>query len=204
MKDYLRFVVVFSAASIAGIYVHEIGHALAGWVQGIPVVPMPAKEYILRTEVPWRQDCWIALGGVAATTLLVLATLLWYARSRRPWADGVLAAVFLAPWAYTVRFLVVGRGHDAVEWQGAQAALGAAPTGHAVDMLFLGLAFAGVAAWLLRRRASLRPASLVRALGVFVAGILFLMLVQVTNNALFDRFFPRTTTVDTPTGLDPR
>ncbi len=204
VKASLRFALVCSAACIAGIYFHEIGHAVAGWVQGIPVVPVLAKEYVLQAEVPWRQETWISLGGVGATTLLVLGTVLWYVRTRQPWADAVLAGVLLPPCFYTVRFLLAGRGHDAVEWQAAQSALGAAPAGHAIDVLFLCLTLAGVAAWLLRRRASLRLASLVRVLGVFVGGILLIILVQVTNNVLFDRFFPNTTTVDVPAGLDPR
>ncbi len=204
VKDGLRFALWFSAACIAGIYVHEIGHAVAGWVQALPIVPTPAKEYILRAEVTWRQQSWIAFGGVAATAMLVLGTLLWYARTARRWADAVLAGVLLSPCVYTLRFLIVGRGHDAVEWQAAQSTLGATPAGHAVDLLFLCLAVAGVILWLVRRRTSLRFATPVKVLIVFVGGIVLVVFVQVANNALFDRFFTKTTIVDVPSGLDPR
>ena len=51
MKDDLRFALIFAGVCIAGVYVHEIGPAVAGWVQGIPVVPTPAKEYVLQDQV---------------------------------------------------------------------------------------------------------------------------------------------------------
>jgi hypothetical protein len=204
MKDDLRFALIFVGVCIVGVYLHEIGHAVAGWVQGIPVFPTPAKEYVLQDQVEWRQKIWISLGGVAGTALLVLGTLLWYARERRPVADAVLAGVLLPPCLYTVCFLVAGRGHDGLEWQEAQSALGVAPAGHVVDILFLCLFLAGSAAWVVRRRSSLRLASIVRVAGLALGGIALLIVLQVTNNALFDRFFVETTTVNVPAGLESR
>ena len=204
VKNDLRFALIFAGVCIAGVYVHEIGHAVFGWVQGIPVVPTPAKEYILQDWVDWRQKIWVSLGGVAGTALLVLGSLLWYARERRPVADAVLAGVLIPPCFYTLRFLLAGRGHDGLEWQEAQSALGATPTGHMVDILFLCLLLAGSTAWILRRRASLRLASIVRVAGLVLGGIALLIVLQVINNALFDRFFPETTTVNVPAGIESR
>ncbi|MCC7263384.1 MAG: hypothetical protein IT369_12775 [Candidatus Latescibacteria bacterium] len=204
LKGNLRFVLAFAGACLVGVYIHEIGHAVAGWVQGIPVFPTPAKEYILLDQVEWDQETWISLGGVIGTVLVVLGTLLWYVRSNRFIADAILAGVLLTPCLYTVRFLLVGRGHDALEWQAAQSALGLAPAGHAVDLLFLGLLLAGIAVWIVRRHSSLRLSSVVRVLGLVVGGIALLVILQTTNNALFDQFFPKTTTMDVPAGLDPR
>jgi hypothetical protein len=204
MKDNLRFAMIFAGTCIAGIYVHEIGHAVAGWIQGIPVIPTPANEYILQDRVEWRQHIWIALGGVAGSVLLVVGTLIWYARERRSMADAVLAGVLLSPFAYTIRFLLAGRGHDGLEWQEAQSALGLAPSGHAVDVLFLCLLLAGGAAWMVRRRCSLRPSSFAKVTGLMLGGIVLGVVLQVANNALFDRFFPATTMVNAPAGLESR
>ena len=201
-RNDLRFVLVFAGVFIAGVYVHEIGHAVLGWVQGVPVLPTPAKEYVLQDHVEWSQKIWISLGGVAATALLVLGSLFWYARQRRPVADAVLAGVLLPPCMYTLRFFLAGRGHDGREWQEAQSALGVAYAGHLVDMLFLCLFLAGIAAWIVRRRASLRVASIIRVAGLVLGGIALLIVIQVTNNAVFDRFFPETRTVNVPAGLD--
>ena len=55
---------LFSATVIAGAYLHEIGHAVAGWVNGVAIVPTPAKEYILQSHLDWSKEIWIALGGV--------------------------------------------------------------------------------------------------------------------------------------------
>jgi hypothetical protein len=198
LTNHLRFALVFAGAVIAGVYVHEIGHAVLGWVQGVPVVPTPAKEYILQSHIGWNQKIWISLGGVAATAFLVLGSLLWYARERRPIADAVLAGVLVAPCFYTLRFFLAGRGHDGLEWQEAQTALGVPATGHAVDMLFLCLFLSGTAVWVARRRASLRVASMIRVAGLVLGGIALLIILQIANNSVFDRFFPETTTVNVP------
>ena len=204
MKNRFRFALTFAGVCIAGVYLHEIGHAVAGWVQGIAIVPTPAKEYTLQDQVEWSQQIWISLGGVAGTALLVLGTLAWYVRDQRPVADAVLAGVLLPPCAYTVRFLMIGRGHDGLEWQEAQSALGMDPTGHAVDILFLCLFFAGAGIWLVRRHSTLRLSSFGRAAALMLGGIVLLVVLQVGNNALFDPFFAETTTVNVPAGLESR
>ena len=40
-----------SGSLIAGVYLHEVGQAVAGWVNGVAVVPTPAKEYILQSQL---------------------------------------------------------------------------------------------------------------------------------------------------------
>lgn len=77
--------------------------------------------------------------------------MLWYRRHLQPEADAVLAGVLLIPGFYTVRFLLVGRGHDGLEWQEAQSALGINPSGHAIDIMFLVLSVAGCVAFAVRR-----------------------------------------------------
>jgi hypothetical protein len=198
MNDDHRVVVVFAITGIAAVLGHEIGHAVAGWVQGIPVVPTPIKAYVLKEQIDWREQIWISMGGVATTALLAIGTLLWYLREHRVIADAVLAGVMLPLFAYTARFLLAGRGHDGLEWQEAQAAVGAAPSGHLVDLMFLGLFALGCATWMIRRRATLRPSSFVKAAGLMLGGIALLMVLQVANNALFDRYFSDTRTINAP------
>lgn len=202
-RERLRFASIFIATCLGGCYLHEIGHAVFGWVQGISVLPTPAKEYILRAEVDWNQRAWISLGGVAATVLLVLGVILWHSRTRGSDADAVLAGVLVVPFAYTLRFSLAGRGHDGLEWQGAQSALGANPAGHVVDLLFLCILSAGLFVWGFRKRRSMRPTLLIKAVGLAVAGVLLLVFLQVTNNALFDRFFQKTAIVNVPSGIQP-
>ena len=77
-KSRIRFLLIFAAACVVATYLHEIGHAVFGWAQGIAVFPTPGKEYVLRSEVEWRQEIWIALGGVLATILVTVGTTIWY------------------------------------------------------------------------------------------------------------------------------
>jgi hypothetical protein len=203
MKASVRYALVFVGTTIGGVYLHEIGHALAGWIQGIPVVPMPAKEYILRPQVDWNQEIWIALGGIVGTTLAIVAASLYFLRERRPEAEAVLLGALLPSCFYTIRFLLVGRGHDGSEWQAAQTALGLAPAGHGIDVFFLSLSLAGILVWSFRLRSPLRY-QLLRLVGLAIGGAILLIVLQVGNNGLFDRFFPATRVVNAPSGLDPR
>lgn len=203
MKPIARYALVFAATAIAAVYLHELGHAAAGWMQGIAVVPSPAKEYILRPQVHWDQETWIALGGVVGTTLAAAGALAYFLRSSSLGAEAVLFGALIAPWVYTVRFLLLGRGHDGTEWQAAQAALGLVPAGHAVDVFFLCLSLAGIVAWAARLRFPLRR-KLLRLAGAALGGIILLVALQVANNRLFDRFFPPAQVVGAPSGLDAR
>ena len=36
MKARVRYALVFTGSTIARVYLHEIGHAVAWWMQGIP------------------------------------------------------------------------------------------------------------------------------------------------------------------------
>jgi hypothetical protein len=201
MKGASRFLGVFGVTVIAAVFGHELGHSVMAWAQGIPIVPTPAKAYILRAEVPWAAMVWISLGGVATSLLTGVGALIWYGRPRPAAADAVLAGVLVAPFGYSVRYLLLGRGHDGLEWQEAQSAIGLAPGGHAVDVAFLVLVILGLMAWIARRRASLRAAAFLQLGGLAVAGIFLLVGLQVANNAVFDSHFPRTRTVGVPPSL---
>lgn len=202
MKSNIRYVLVFSAAVVAGVYVHELGHAIAGWVSGVAVIPTPAKEYVLQSQLDWNTETWIALGGVIGTTAAALAATLYFWRRQSSDSEAILAGAFLPIALYTIRFLLVGRGHDSSEWQAAQTALGLAPAGHAIDVFFLCFLMAGVVTWGIRRHPP--PRSMLRLVALAIAGIILLIALQVGNNAMFDHVFPKVKFVNVPVGLNVR
>lgn len=179
-------------------YFHEIGHAIFAWLMGVPVMPTPAKEYILQSQVDWHQRTWISLGGVLASVVAVTGCLLWYVLKRGRTAAAILAGCLLIPGFYTLRFLLAGRGHDATEWQEAQAALGASPSGHSIDLVFLVLFFAGCGSLVWFRDISLRWRSLLKSAGLALLGLAIIIIVQAGNNAIFDKHFPKTRTLNMP------
>ena len=115
MKLSIRYMLIFSGALIAGVYLHEVGHAVAGWVEGVAVIPTPAKEYVLQSQLDWSKDIWIALGGVIGSTVAALAAGVYF--WRKPCSDNevILAGALVPVGLYTLRFLLVGRGHDETE-----------------------------------------------------------------------------------------
>ncbi|MFZ0819446.1 MAG: hypothetical protein WAM91_05210 [Candidatus Acidiferrales bacterium] len=202
MKLSIRYVLFFSVAVIAGVYLHEIGHAVVGWMEGVAVVPTPAKEYVLQSQLGWDNETWIALGGPIGTTVAALAAALYFWRKPRPASEAILFGAFLPLASYSLRFLIVGRGHDDIEWQAAQAALGLRPSGHAIDVFFLCLFITGLAVWFFRLRPLLW--SWLRLATMMIVGIVLLIALQVGNNAVFDHHFPLVKIINVPAGLDPR
>lgn len=202
MRSELRFALVFTATCFASAYLHEIGHALLGLVQGIAVIPTPAKEYELCDVVDWRQMKGIALGGVLTSAILTAAAIFCYLWRRTGQANAFLGGMLVLPGLYTLRFILAGRGHDGLEFQEAQAALGFSPSGHSFDFVFLVLFGLGCAVMYVRNSHAMRMKSVLRIFSYSLLGVILLITVQVANNALFDRHFPRTRTVNVPVGLE--
>lgn len=201
MGQRVKFTLLFLSASICSMYAHELGHAAAGWVQGIPVFPSPAKEYVLLTTIEWRKQIWIAFGGPAVTVIVLSLAILWASRNRGQASCAALAGVLVEPAFYVIRTLLVGRGHDGLEWQEAQSAIGLDPNGHALDLLFVFLFFAGGAVLAFRGELQLRWRSFAKWFSLGLVGLTALILVQAGNNAVFDRHFPRTQTLNIPPGV---
>ena len=202
MKLSLRHMLLFTGSIIVAVYLHEVGHAVAGWVNGVAVVPTPAKEYILQSQLDWSKEIWIALGGVIGTTVAALAAMFYIWRQPCSDREAILAGAFLPVGVYTFRFVLVGRGHDATEWQAAQAALDLPPAGHAIDIFFLCLLIAGIVVWVIRLHP--RLSSVLRLVIMTIIGIILLISLQVGTNAVLDRVFPRATVVNVPAGFDAR
>jgi len=202
MKRGVTYILIFCGALLAGVYLHEFGHAVAGWVQGIAVLPTPAKEYILRSQLDWSKETWIALGGITGTAVAVLIAMLYFWRKPCLNREAVVLGALLVPGVYTLRFLAMGRGHDGTEWQAAQSALGLRPAGHAVDVCFLCLVIAGLIVWGLRLRPTLWAP--VRLIALAVIGTILLVELQIANNDVFDRVLHDASVINVPPGLDPR
>jgi hypothetical protein len=198
----IRYLLFFWLAAVAAGYVHEIGHAVSGLLVGVITIPTPAKEYPIQSELEWSKATWIALGGPIGTlSALFIATAYFW---RKPCSDreAALAGASLPVFIYSLRFLLIGRGHDDIEWQGAQTALGLPPASHGIDIFFMCILVAIVVVWFVRRRPSLW--SLLKLPALAISGVILLVAVQAGNNVVFDRMFPKVKVVNVPPGLDPR
>jgi hypothetical protein len=173
---------------VASIFIHEIGHCAVAWFLGCPAIPTPAKEYILRPLSPASQNQ-VALGGIIGTVAVLVGALFWMLRQPTPTRSALLAGAMMAPGFYTLRFFLAGRGHDATEFQEAQAAMGWNYSGHALDWMFLGLFVMAAALWFWRTRPCLTCRLAGRLFIGAVAALVVLVLLQSVNNAVFDPFF---------------
>ena len=183
---------VFLGAMAASAFIHELGHCVVAWAGGYPAIPTPAKEYILR-PMPSGLQAHVSLGGIVGSVAALLAAAFWLYRRSTPVISAIFAGAIAISGAYTLRFLLLGRGHDATEFQEAQAALGCSYSGHAVDRLFLCLFVLAAVFWFWRTRARLTIRLLCRLLLGGAVALAFLVLLQSVNNRVFDPLFePKT------------
>ena len=206
MKAIAIFVLTFLAALIMACWIHELGHAFGAWFQGLASIPTPLKAYVLSHDVRWEQEIWILSGGVYGRFIISVCALVWYALKGHGRGEAILAGVLAGPTAYSIRFLLVGRGHDGVEWQAAQTAVGVRPTGHLLDYAFLLVVIAGFVVWIVRRWTTLRLRSFFNLAALMLFGFVALVALQDINNRLFDVHFrgQDSGTGGQPPDLDPR
>jgi hypothetical protein len=179
---------VFAAAMVASVFIHELGHCTVPWLHGYPAIPTPAKEYILK-PLPEGVQNQMALGGIVGSVIALLAASLWLHLRPSAISSSMLAGAMTAPGFYTFRFVLAGRGHDGTEFQEAQAALGLSYAGHGVDWLFVSLFVAAAVFWFWRRRARPTPRLVVGLVVGAIAAFVMLALLQSINNRVFDPLF---------------
>ncbi len=188
---------VFAAAILVAVFIHELGHCTVPWLHGYPAIPTPAKEYILK-PLPEAVQNQMALGGIIGSVIALVAASAWVHLRPGATSSSILAGAMTAPGFYTLRFMLAGRGHDATEFQEAQAALGLSYAGYGVDWLFVGLFLAATVFWFWR----MRPHPTLRLVGRLVVGafaaLVILALLQSINNRVFDQVFEPKPTPNRP------
>jgi hypothetical protein len=187
-KEEVWLWVIFAGSILGSVYVHELGHCIPAWMHGYRAIPTPAKEYILAAVTEPVQRT-IALGGILGTVLALLGALWLYFKWPGAKASAVLSGALVTPGLYTLRFLIAGRGHDASEFQNAQAALGLSYSGHALDWFFLMALIATTLAWFLKSRTRPGIRFLWKLLKGAALGLLLVLGLQMINNMIFDPIF---------------
>jgi hypothetical protein len=188
---------VFSAAIVASIFIHELGHCTVAWLHGYPAIPTPAKEYILK-PIPEGVQNQMAFGGMIGSVVALFAASLWLHLRPGAISSSILAGAITPPGFYTLRFILAGRGHDATEFQEAQAALGLSYSGHAVEWLFISLFVIATLFWFWRMRARPTPKLVIRLVAGAIVALVVLVLLQSINNRVFDPLFEPKRTQNPP------
>jgi len=177
----LYFLVIFCSA-----FLHEVGHCIPAWLNGYKAIPTPAMEYI-SDQVPPDLNQYVSFGGIFVTIFLALFVILLYAFSKNKPSQSILAGVLAIPGVYTFRFLMLGRGHDATEFQEVQAAMGFSYSGHSLDWIFMSVFVIGILSWYISSHPGYRIIG--RLLIGALLTIIFLVGLQEINNAIFDPIF---------------
>jgi hypothetical protein len=186
IKNESKIWAIYFTAIICSVYLHELGHCIPAWLHGLRAIPTPAKEYI-DDSVPMDLRQYISLGGIVGSVLFSLSAIAFYLLKTYKYRSAILAGALASPGMYVLRFFLVGRGHDATEFQEAQSALGLSYSGHFLDWFFLFLFISGLMVWIFRSK----PEFIIigRLLIGFVVTLIFVVGLQVINNVVFDPIF---------------
>ncbi len=169
-------------------FFHELGHCIPAWTHGFSAIPTPAKEYLLES-IPSTLNNYVSLGGVVNSIAFPIIVFAIFISSSYKFNTALLAGAIAMPGIYSLRFALQGRGHDETEFQEAQTAMNFNYSGHFLDWLFLFLFIIGIFLWIFKCKPDYKIAG--RLLIGIVLTIIFIILLQKINNAVFDPIFRR-------------
>ena len=173
-KSEIKVWSIYFFTILLSVYIHEVGHCI------------PAKEYI-SDDISLNLQQRISLGGIMGTVLFTVFIFILYLKKSVKYGSAILAGAIAVPGIYTLRFFLEGRGHDATEFQEAQSALGFNYSGHSLDWLFLAILILGGTLWIVKSKPSYKVVG--RILIGIVLTVIFIVGLQVLNNAIFDPIF---------------
>lgn len=186
VKNEIKVWSVYFITILVSVYIHEIGHCIPAWINGFVAIPTPAKEYIL-ADIPDNIQTHVSLGGIVGTALFSFIVIALYLKKSFKYRSAILAGAIVIPGIYTLRFFISGRGHDLTEFQEAQAAIGLEYSGHSLDWFFLFLFVFGTIIWIIKSKPDFKIIG--RLLIGFLLTVVFIIGLQVINNAIFDPIF---------------
>jgi hypothetical protein len=165
VKNETKIWSVYFITILVSVYIHEIGHCIPAWINGFDV----------------------SLGGITGTVLFSFLGIVLFLKKSSKYSSAILVGAIATPGFYTLRFFIAGRGHDLTEFQEAQAAIGLEYSGHSLDWFFLILFVFGTIIWIIETRPGFKIIG--RLLIGFLLTFVFVIGLQVINNAIFDPIF---------------
>ncbi len=182
-KNELKAWLVYFVTLLAASFIHEVGHCIPAWIHGLIAVPTLAKEY-MPSNIPIGIHQGISFGGIFGTIMFTIIVLIsgFFMKAHFNWA--ILAGALATPGFYTLRFITLGRGHDANEFQEVQSFLGFSYSGHLLDWIFLCLFILGIFVWIYKCRPGYNKTG--RIVIGFILTVIFIMGLQIINNLIFD------------------
>ena len=187
--DSIRFPALFLLLALFSALLHELGHCIFYWVQGIPAGMSLVKEYPLRdiTDLEYAVG---SAGGPLSNVVQVSIGLIWVQRSRLNSRSGRWGLAFVLA---NVCYFIVRSGIALLSGEGGELTDAASLVGLSYQgaiVLFI-LISVGALVWTMRaarlritwRRAFQFP-------GVVILYFIFLVVVQTFDRAVFWDHFP--------------
>jgi len=187
--DSLRLLGLFLLLSLLSVLLHELGHCVFYWAQGIPAGMSLVKEYPLR-DISELEYAIGSAGGPLSNILQLAVAVFWVHRwrpdpPRRTWALAFVLA--------NVCYFIVRSGIAVLSGDGGELTDAASLFGldyRSAILLFLVLS-AGALIWTTRAaHIRITPKVVLKLPGLLVLYFIFLVAVQTLDRALFWERFP--------------
>lgn len=186
LKSKINFLFLVIIASILSVLLHELGHCIFYWIQGIPAAMSLTKEYPLVDIIPVTQYAIGSVGGPLANIVLIIVSYLMvrkYEKHSRPW--NYLSAMIIANCSYfiVISLITLLKRSDGGELEYAANLIGL--NFYYVLGLFILITIVILALW--KNRFNIK-ASVKNCLSFLVLVVTFLVVVvlmQVVDQSLF-------------------
>ncbi|HUU27113.1 MAG TPA: hypothetical protein VM123_04805 [archaeon] len=185
LKSKINFLFLVLIAGILSTLLHELGHCIFYWIQGIPAAMSLVKEYPLVDIIPANQYAIGSAGGPLVNIVLIIVSYIMirkYEKHSRAW--NYLSALILANSFYViVRSLIALQHGEGEELEYAANLIGLNYL-HVIGLFFL-ITIVILALWTNRFRIKASVKNGLSFVVFLIAYFLVLGLMQVVDQSLF-------------------
>ena len=189
MRGRPRFLLLLIVAAIVSTLLHELGHCVFYWAQGVPAAMSLVKEFPLR-DITALEYAIGSAGGVVGSLAIALGA----AAVHRSQATSVARSSFTAALALASTFYFALRGLLALlQQRGGELGdvAGLVGLGHVwIVVAYAAISIALIATWLRTTGLAPSPRRLGAGLGLFVVYVVVLVAVQSFDAAYLWQRFP--------------
>jgi len=190
IRNISLFILIFFSAAVISILIHEFGHCLFYWIQGIPASFSLTKEYPLQ-DITVQNYRIGSLGGPVTNFIQIIIVLILYRRYRRNRKLNMVLVSFLLVniYYFIFRSLIAILKRDGGELEDAANLFG-------LNYWMFIIAFLTVTVvvlYILIKWDSFRIniTNILRFIGLFIAFVVIVVMLETVDKKLFWSKFPK-------------
>jgi hypothetical protein len=190
IRDICIFFIIFLTAIIISILIHELGHCIFYWIQGIPASLSLTKEYPLQ-DISVQNYRIGSLGGPVTNIIQVITALILLQKYKGKLILNMVFTSFLLAniYYFLLRSLIAVLKHDGGELEDAANLFGF--NYWLFIIIFLTVAIIIMYIWLKRDSIKINYKSIFRFTGLFITFVVIVFILESLDKKYFWTKFPK-------------